>query len=388
MSRRDVLAFAIVSVLLVALSWFAVTEEVDHSRRLRPSTHVAAPGGARALLLTLQELGIPSTQRQTAYVDADSLAGPLVLLAPDESPTPAELDALLRWVRAGGTLLYGARPGDLTLGALGLTLTVLAPDSMNEMEREEWRGEVARPAPHPWTAGLGPVRGFRYALTGEAVQRREARVLLRTAGGPAAVLLPVGRGRVVALADVAPLTNGAIGGSGAATLFARAAHAARAPGQRVVFDEYHHGYRAGASPVATTLRFVRDTPAGHAALQLALAAAGLLLLHGRRFGAPLPAPAPRRRDPLEHVAALGEAYRRAEARRTAARLLLAGLARRLGQRGGTDGEEALRALRRGLPPAALADAEALEREWRRGRRTDVVRLAADVDRIFRKARPG
>jgi hypothetical protein len=186
---------------------------------------------------------------------------------------------------------------------------------------------------------------------------------------------------VIAWSDPAPLSNIALReDSDAALLFARAVAGV---GSTVHFDEYHHGYRGGGSPVAATLRFLGETRPGHAALQLAAAGLGLLFLLGRRFGAPL-APAPAlRRSPLEHVEALAGAYRQAGARRTARRLVLAGLARRLRTPPPAEGAEAeyLERLAARLPQGRDT-ARALRAEWARGTRGDLTEFARLADRLI------
>jgi hypothetical protein len=84
------------------------------------------------------------------------------------------------------------------------------------------------------------------------------------------------------------------------------------------------------------------------------------------------------------VAALGEAYRQAGARRTARRLLLRGLLRRLGRPSVPEGreEEALDSLLRSAPVGRRESAAALEEEWRKEDRTDLVALSRRVDRLL------
>jgi len=155
----------------------------------------------------------------------------------------------------------------------------------------------------------------------------------------------------------------------------------------VYFDEYHHGYRGGGSAVAGTLRFLRDRPWGHAALQWFAAALGLLLLAGRRFGAPVPPAPARRRSPLEHVEALAGAYRQGGARRTARRLLLAGLARRMGRRPPREGDGERETLEKLTSFAAAGPAAAaLRDEWKKGDAADLVALSRDVDRLLEEAK--
>ncbi len=353
------LAAALVA-LVVALTLLAGPDEQGSAVDPRPSTLLATPRGARAAYLALERLGVPVEQRLTPFADAAPLAGPLVLLAPSEPPTPRELEALAEYLRAGGTLIYAARPLDPTLELLGLRLEAVE-------DRETGAGgstATADPTYHALTRGMRPVAGFRWVFANSSpVFDWPVDPLLVTASGrEVGMRYNFGAGGVLAFSDAAPLTNREIEGGGAALLLARAAAAVAGPGHPLRFDEYHHGFRAGGSAVGGTLRFLRDTSLGHAALQLALAAGGVLWLMGRRFGGVVSAPPERRRSPLEHVAALAEAYRQAGARDTVRRLLLSGLARRTGRRPPRDPREEAGLLGLTDPAELPASPAALARE--------------------------
>ncbi|HEX8243071.1 MAG TPA: DUF4350 domain-containing protein, partial [Longimicrobium sp.] len=329
-SRRDVLLLCVLIVLVLTLAFVTGRRSEGSASDPRPSTYLNSPLGARALHEVLKELKIPTARRMQAFVDADSLAGPLVILSPILPPSPGEAHALAVWVRAGGTVVYAARHGDDTADTLGLSLHSLAGDTAVRRELR-YRGATATAEPHVLTQGVGTVDGFRRGFGSVSPALRGATVLATARGVPTVIDYRVGRGRVIAWSDALPLVNSRLRRSRAAILFARtAADAAR--GRTVWFDEYHHGFKTGGSVMGGTTRFLLRERAGHAALQVAAALAGLLLLFGRRFGRPLPPPPARRRSPLEHVEALAGAYRQAGARDTARRLLLAGMARRLGRR--------------------------------------------------------
>jgi hypothetical protein len=394
-SGRDRLLMAALIVIVAVLAILAAPAQDGGDADLRPSTFHDGESGARALYLTLERLGLRVDRRMAAYVDAGPLRGPLVLMAPAQPPTPAELGSLRAWVEGGGTLLYVARPGDRTLPELGLALSSLVPDSLGAVARAAWKGRTATPAMHAATLGTGPVRNFRWAFadSSAAFERHDADPLFTTSGGDATVLaFRMGRGRVIAWSDAEPLRNRSLRASGAAHAFARMAAIAASggdtlravPGDTLRFDEYHQGYRGGGSAAAATLRFLREQPAGHMALQLGLAGLLLLVAAGWRFGAPLPPPPVRRRSPLEHVEALAGAYRQAGARATARRLLLAGLARRLGRAGPRDAAaegELLERLGTRLPVGREA-ARTVRDEWAKGDRADLVALSRDVDRLL------
>lgn len=376
-SGRERLLAAALLVLAFVLVVVLAPEEDRSAADLRLSTYRVSPHGARALYLTLEELGVAVDRRLTPFADADSPAGPLAVLAPSEALSPAELHALARWVEDGGSLLLVAGRRNEILDTLGLALTVTAEAS-------------ARPLPHRWTEDVGVVRGFDRAFSDSSRVLRSgaAAPLLRTdAGAVVALTFRRGEGTVVAFSDPSPLANRMLQESGAALLFARAAAELAGEEGAVIVDEYHHGYRNGGSPVAATLRFLGDTSLGHGTIQLLVVGLGLLYLAGRRFGAPYPPPPAHRRSPLEHVSALAEVYRQAGARERARRLMLAGLARRLGRRaphGPEDEGRLLSDLARRLPVGRERAVE-LQAEWRSGT-TDLVALSRKIDSLLNEVK--
>jgi len=382
-SRRDafVLAALLGSIVLLALLVGSRRREAGYDPR--PSTFVSAPLGASALREVLRELKLPLDRRLEPFVDAGPLRGPLAMLAPSEAPSPGEVHALAEWVRGGGTLIYAARRLDPTLDTLRLTLRTLARDSGYAELLDP--GRPATVAAAPLTAGVGVVEGFRRGFEPASASLNHATVLASAGSTPVVLDFRLGKGRVIAWSDAYPLVNHTLRQSRGALLFARtAADAAR--GRTLWFDEYHHGFSAGGGTLSGLTRFLARHRAGHAALQVTVALLGLLLLFGRRFGAPLPPPPARRRSPLEHVEALAGAYRQAGAAQTARRLLMAGLARRLGRRVPREPQAEGELLRRlAAHPTAGGAARALEAEWKKGAGADLVALARDVDRYLEEA---
>lgn len=380
-SRRDgALAAALLVFAAVMLALLAPPAREDASPDPRLSSYRSSPHGARALALTLETLGIPVAERLTPYTDADSLAGPLALLAPLEPPTPGELAELGRWLEQGGVLFYVARPGDPTLDTLGLALAPPARDSAASHAS-------AHPRPHRWTEGGRAVQGIGRVFDGASPALRDSSaeaLLVTETGAVAALTFRRGRGVVVAWSDRAPLENQALRESEGALLFARAAAEATANGEPLRFDEYHQGYRGGGSPLRAALAFVRGKGRGWAALQLAGVMALVLLAAGWRFGSVIPPRPPLRRSPLEHVDALAALYREARARNTTRRLLLSALARRLGRRPphDADAERRLIASLAAHPRASAEGARALEAAWARGPEGDLVALSRTIDRLL------
>ena len=381
--RRELVVVSV--VVAIASTVFVIAAPEDRpatSLDRRLTTLRSSPDGALALYVTLAELGIPVGQRLTPLVDADSVPAHLALLAPSEALTPREVAALQERVASGGTLIYIAREDDSLLEPLGLDLIWIQP----EMEQTPFRnvsGVTANALPHRWTEGMARVAGFTHAFVGADSTARPGTPLLVAADSFVVGLeMRVGAGRVLALSDAAPFSNGRIGESGAALLLARAAREMTTSGETLVFDEFHHGARGG-SVFSGVRRFLLEQRAGHGVLQLMLVLLGALLVAGRRLGSALPAPPRTRRSPLEHVDALAQLYREARASRIPNTLLIAGLARRLGRARPQGDAEASALIHRlgAAVPAAAAAATALDQTLHSDTH-DLLGVSRGVDRLM------
>lgn len=375
------------ALMLVAILFALITSPGGQRSVLDPraSSFRATPHGSLGLFLLLEELEVPTARRTTALVEGDPLPGALALLAPTEALSPAEVEALLDWVDRGGKLIYAAAPGDTVLAALGLVL-----DPVQSEASPGTRARYATPdEPHRFTAGVARVYAFRYAFadSSEGLSGEGLPLLRLDGGGAGLVLKRRGSGSILAWSDAGPLANHSLRTSGAAVVFARAAEEFAAAGGALHFDEFHHGFRGGGSPARAVAVFVRDTAAGRMSLQLGLAGVALLILLGRRFGAPHAPAAARRRSPLEHLHALAGAYQAGNARNRARHLILTGVARRLGRRPPAPGQEVDFLTRLGAQEAASREAaEAMLVEWRRDDRADLTTLARQADRLVMEAR--
>ena len=132
--------------------------------------------------------------------------------------------------------------------------------------------------------------------------------------GPLALVIPVGKGRLIAVADGAVFTNRQLAQSENAVFLANVLAHYGKPGGRVLFDEYHHGDAANADgSVWEDL----GRPLQLAVIQLCFAALGLLVMLSVRFGPPVPPVALIARSSADYVGSLASLYRRAGASQTA-----------------------------------------------------------------------
>jgi hypothetical protein len=153
----------------------------------------------------------------------------------------------------------------------------------------------------------------------------------------AALGFPVGRGRVVVLADPDLLRNAVLRRCqwGADAIAMRMLEWLRAggpmPRSTLVFDEYHQGFGSSPSLARLVVDFLFGHPVGRALLLVIAAGLVLLLAAAPRALPPRDRATIERRDPLEQVDALAHAYEQVRASRTATARLLRGIRFRLGE---------------------------------------------------------
>jgi hypothetical protein len=271
---------------------------------------------------------------------------------------------LADWVKAGGRLVVAAAqssPFD--------DVTGMRPVGSGPVERR---------------ITLPPAQATRLTQGVRVVQLDEGReigsvpddsvVHIGTQDSPRLVSTPVGKGSVVVLADEWALSNAGLPLDDDLAL-ALSIVLPEGTG-RVVFDEYHHGYASGGGawdrlPQSTQVSLI----------QLALAAALLLVARGWRMGSPVPSAGRAQRAPLDYVESLAGLLARAKAARPAAETLVKSFERDLVARFGVGARDPATAkailAQRGLGAAAAAvDASRREVDDARG----LVSLAAALAR--------
>lgn len=145
--------------------------------------------------------------------------------------------------------------------------------------------------------------------------RPDGLALFGDGAGPLALEIPVGRGRLIAIADGGAFSNENFARSENAVFLANLLAHYGQPGGPVLFDEYHHG-DAGDNP-GGSMWDALGQPLQLALTQLFLAALCLMVLLGGRFGPPALSVRDAARSSADYVASLASLYRRAEASGTA-----------------------------------------------------------------------
>jgi len=333
-----ILAVAALSALAFLVAVLAWPRNAATATDERPSTLLAGPGGSRALLEATRALGIEVRRfrerpRELQARLGDGARQVFAVIGPSYSFTPPERGFVVAFNRQADLLLAGQSAGPL-MRCFGYRVKATPFDSVRALP------PGAASAAAPWVhATLEPTRERVYEDSARSFDvgrsactvppfRAVDTLLLSPERRPIALRLQradLDRS-VILLADEELLRNRALRNS-AAGPFALRLFQGRY--QRVVFEEYHHGFGAQGSLAGATLAWSRRSPWGWAVWQLALVGLLALLFAGVRFGPARPGIPRARRSPLEHVRALATALAAARGHDEAIGAIVRGLRRRL-----------------------------------------------------------
>ena len=231
------------------------------------SSYATGGDGLAAYAELLARRGHPVDRLRVALDDATLDPAATLVLADPQPLTASEAQAVAGFVAAGGRLVAAGSRTEPLVAAL-----VAAPGG-DEIEWEAAEVRAARPlAPVPETAGIATVEPGARGAWGDG---GAALPVLGGDGDVLALVAPVGRGRLVALADASPLQN---------RFLARADNAAFAlavagdPARPVLFAEAQHGYGRGTGLRAIPARWRWAVAGGF------LAAVVWMWSRGRRLG--------------------------------------------------------------------------------------------------------
>ncbi len=324
------LATGIFVLLSLLLASYSNHQSSDYLQR-RPSTFFTDPSGSRALFLVMKQFVPEVAQwRRPLYLlplpSVPEAANTLIVAGPARPLSTREAGYLHSWLSAGGQLILLNDDG-----------WVLGPQATNDDSRAKPKDPVssatflARYAPGLRWNKLERQRAGRAAVSSVPAQElvlrwqrsfgatANARIVAAVDQTNLAVELPVGRGRIIAAADPAMVSNGALRQSDNAVWLTDLA-AAWGNG-RTLFDEYHHGFGQKRDTVELSRAFLM-TPWGWCVLQIAAAGMLYLFAYRRRFGRirePLPA---NRASPLELLDARAGVFQAAGAQSLSAELIV------------------------------------------------------------------
>lgn len=363
----------------------------------RRSTFLAGPGGARAWAEALGRLGVRVEPFRRSPAAFDTLSAPRTLAAFLGPSLPLS-------AREGRTV--AGLPTDLLLAGPGAaaafeclgyevqpywrdSLRVVAPPGSEARRFPRVRAVLMRRASDVFVDSTEADDGGPVTCTAPAA--RSVDTLLRTARGrPVALRVALDDGRSVTLVADDRLFANRLLRETAAGPFALGLVVPRY--DRVVVDEYHHGFDASRSLAGAATGWVLHSPWGWGILQLAGVGVLALLAAGVRFGPTRVGIERRRRSPLEHVRALATALAAARGHDVAVGLIVQGLRRRLSGAGRASRGEVgpwLEGLAPGIrTPRGRAALDTLTDITRRpASAEDVLHAAAAVETLWEELTP-
>ncbi len=333
--------FLVLSLLLASLSSQRSTDDLLR----RPSTFFTDPSGSRALFLVMKQFLPKVAQwRRPLYLlplpNSPDEPSTLIVAGPARPISAHEAGSLHGWLASGGQLILLNDSG----WPLGQPSTSYdAPSKKDSRASKDRDDKLAATFLSRYAPGLRWTKAVRTRAgraIGSSLSTQEltlhwrrsfsatggAKVVAAINNASLAVELPVGRGRIIAVADPAMVSNGALRRSDNAVWLVDLA--AGWGNGNTFFDEYHLGFGQKRSTVELTRAFLM-TPWGWCVLQLA--AAGLLYLfaYRRRFGRIREPPPSNRASPLELLDARAGVFRAAAARALSAELIVQHLCQNL-----------------------------------------------------------
>ncbi len=336
-----ILTTSVLVVLALVLAPFSVQRSADPFLE-RPSTFFTDPSGARALFLVMKEL-LPSAEQWRRPLnllplpdDPDSPAT-LIVAGPRQPIAKSEAEHLDRWLAAGGQLILASADGWPIAFRLSSDDAAKREADSATPTKENSTYLSRHAATIRWSKPTEPridrIVGPAVPTPVLAVESRQkfvsaegAKIVASAGTGALAVEIPVGRGRIVALADPTLVSNRALGEADNAVWIVTLA--AGWGNGKILIDEFHHGFGRQRSAGELTWAFLQ-TPWGWCALQLAAAGALYLFGYRRRFGRISELSAPERASPLELIDARAGFFQAAAAKGLAAELIAQNLAQNL-----------------------------------------------------------
>ncbi|BDI32686.1 hypothetical protein CCAX7_47370 [Capsulimonas corticalis] len=246
-----------------------------------------------------------------AQNDSDAPPAKTTLLTADDAAR------LRKWLQSGHTLILltsrlatgkiaGSSDGTTTFGD---AMDVIVETSATSAGKTEF-------APRLLTRDTVDLMRV-HTISGMRIRRSvpDGLGLFGDENGPVAESIPIGKGRLIVIADGAFASNGNIAVADNAVFLDNLLHHHAKRGDTILFDEYHHGDAVLESGM--TIWGALGQPLRLALLQLLGAALLLAAALGARFGTPIPLLQNGRRTSSEYVESLSNLYQRAGASATA-----------------------------------------------------------------------
>jgi hypothetical protein len=349
------LAIGFLIVLAAILGSLTAQRRADYYLQ-RPSSFFTDASGARALLLVMKRL-LPSVEQWRRRLrllpppDKQDTPSTLIVAGPRRPITETEVEYLDRWLAQGGQLILATDNGWPVRRGRPTNQEEPEEPSSESAKRDQENQRDAKPRDTylsihaPGIRWSKPEKIHTQRITGVSVPDGElilqwrrkfstvadAKVIAAAGEAVIAVEIPVGQGRIVALADSTIVSNRALREADNAIWLVTLAGSWG--NGRVLIDEYHHGFGQQRSAATLTWAFMK-TPWGWCVLQIA--AAGLLYIFAycRRFGRISELPPPERSSPLELIEARAGVFQAAAAQGLATELIVKNVSHELAKASG------------------------------------------------------
>jgi len=292
--RKILIGATVVLVLLVGAT--ALLSPPEAAPAPDSSSYSPGAGGAKAAYELLGELGyqVERWAQPLPELPDDAENAVLVLSEPLGGAANAESEALERFVRRGGRLLFTGPSVHQFLKGAGASL--MPPQGATTQNYQA-------AAVSTITRGV-PIITMAATVRWDGDKADEAPMYVHN-GNVVVVAYKLGEGQVIWWASATPLSNAGISAQGNMNLLLNSLGAA--DGTRVLWDEYYHGERRSLSS------YLAGTPVIWALLQGGIVCVMLVLAYGRRTGPTRTPTVESRLSPLEFVETLGALYQSAGA---------------------------------------------------------------------------
>lgn len=266
-----------------------------------PSTFNQRPSGVSALKEVLERQPLQVNTWQKPYRLLDKIKGTMLMIRPQYSPEPYELDLLLSWVKAGNNLVF-----------LDIFFNPFYKQTLAEKLQLRWEPEIL--SQQPQKVFPAPTNDGLYSHVGQVTAVNKGYLqggvpLLSESSKAVLVEVPYGKGTIMlgTIADVC--SNSRVADQKQHGNFQLLANWLMLHGHAVYFNEYCHGHQQGT----TFVSYLAGSWVGLVCVQLLLIFTIYLASSWQRFGQAMPVVSARRISNLEHINALADTYRRAKA---------------------------------------------------------------------------
>lgn len=307
---REIWGLVVLFALFLASAVYYERKAQEVTPHETPTSFNTSSAGVKALYLLLDSQGYAVNRLETSWNGLNSQHGLLVLIEPfTRNVEKGEIDALKRWVTQGGTVLFlvtaPPRPLDASDSVFGDIALVNGAEAAQEVAPSVTNS--------PYTENVKAMR-FESPVRLQPARKRVYQTLFAVSDGALALTKPLGKGRVILVANSGAASNANVKEADNAVFLVNvAATALGESGRMILFDEYHHG-------VGFASRGPSDGIMQHLPLPLRLTlwhgvALLLLLIYNgnRRFGRPLPSPQVNARPSTDYLGSMARLFRRAHA---------------------------------------------------------------------------